>query len=246
VSEDRLADLLRRLRSGEVEVDEALRSLRDLPFEELGYARLDHHRPLRTGCAEVVFGQGKTPSQVAEILGRLAERDGRALATKVQSSDASVILEGVQGSYDEASRLLWVGDIPEPDPGRRVAVLSAGTADQPIAREAELTARYYGCAVETHFDVGVAGLHRALDARARIDGVRAAVVVAGMDGALPSVMAGLLPCPVIAVPTSVGYGASFGGLAALLTMLNCCAPGVAVVNIDNGFGGAYLAQQIAS
>jgi NCAIR mutase (PurE)-related protein len=224
-----------------------METLRELPYEDIGYARLDHHRALRTGAAEVVFGPGKPPDQLAEIMRRLAEVHGRSLATKVPRETAAAVLPELPGAtYYEDCGALVLGGLPEPKPSWRVAVLSAGTSDLPVAREAELTARYLGCAVQTHFDVGVAGLHRAVEARSHLDGVRAAVVVAGMDGALPSVMGGMLSCPVIAVPTSVGYGASFEGLAALLTMLNCCAPGVAVVNIDNGFGAGHLAYQIAS
>jgi pyridinium-3,5-biscarboxylic acid mononucleotide synthase len=247
VSPDKLRDLLEDVRAGRVDVAAAMAELRDLPYENLGYARLDHHRALRTGSAEVVFGKGKPPSQLAEIMRRLACKNGRSLATKVPPEVAAAVSRELpEAHYSEDCGALVLGDMPEPRTAWRVAVLSAGTADLPIAREAELTAQYLACNVQTYFDVGVAGLHRTLDACQRMEGVRAAVVVAGMDGALPSVLGGLLPCPVIAVPTSIGYGASFEGLAALLTMLNCCAPGVAVVNIDNGFGAGYLAHQIAS
>lgn len=239
-----LTEMLERVRAGEMAVPDAVQLLRDVATEDLGFARLDHHRPLRTGDAEVVLGTGKTPGQIAQICKSFLAKNGRVLVTKVDPAAVMHVMEEVDGLTHEVG-LLYGGEMPEPRREWGVAVLSAGTADLPIAKEAELTARYYGCAVATHFDVGVAGLHRTLGAQRQIGDARAVIVAAGMDGALPSVMAGLLSCPVIAVPTSVGYGASFEGLAALLTMLNCCAPGVAVVNIDNGFGAGYVAYQIA-
>ncbi len=226
-------------------MEDAMTRLRDLPFEDLGFARLDHHRSLRTGAAEVVFGPGKTASQLQEILSRIAEKHGRALATKVPLDIASSV-SLPEAVYVDDCGILRVGSNHLLHPDWPVAVVCAGTADLPIAREAEETARYYGVAVTCHFDVGVAGLHRILEVRPELATMRAVVVVAGMDGALASVVGGLVPCPVIAVPTSVGYGASFEGIGPLLTMLNCCAPGVAVVNIDNGFGAAYMAFRIAS
>jgi NCAIR mutase (PurE)-related protein len=247
VNRDKLVRLLQDVQDGNASVEEAVEALRDLPYEDLGFARIDHHRPIRTGAAEVVFGPGKTADQLAQILQRLAEKNGRSLATKVVPPVATEVLAMLPGAVHLSDcGILRLGELPEPRPDWRVAVVCAGTADLPVAREAEETARFLACSVETHFDIGVAGLHRTLAVRDKLAGARAVIVVAGMDGVLPSVIGGLLAGPVIAVPTSAGYGASFQGLGPLLTMLNCCAPGVAVVNIDNGFGAAYLAYQIAA
>ncbi|MEN3002555.1 MAG: nickel pincer cofactor biosynthesis protein LarB [Armatimonadota bacterium] len=235
----RLRQLLQAVRAGTLSVDEALDQLRDLPYETLEFARIDHHRALRKGFPEVVFGQGKTPEQVALLVERLAAR-GRVLATRVDPAQYEAVRQRVpQAVYHPEARALTVGDFPEPPEHPYGVVVSAGTADLPVAQEAALTARFMGARVETLFDVGVAGIHRVLDHRALLWEARAIVVVAGMEGALASVIGGLVACPVIAVPTSVGYGAHLGGLAPLLTMLNSCAPGVCVVNIDNGFGAGY-------
>jgi len=236
---ERLRELLQAVQSGALSVDDALRQLRDLPYETLEFARIDHHRALRKGFPEVVFGQGKTPEQVAVLVERLAAK-GRVLATRIDPAQFEAVQARVpQATYHPEARALTVGDFPEAPEHPYGVVVSAGTADLPVAQEAALTARFMGVRVETLFDVGVAGIHRVLDHRALLMEAGAIVVVAGMEGALASVIGGLVPCPVIAVPTSVGYGAHFGGLAPLLTMLNSCAPGVCVVNIDNGFGAGY-------
>ncbi len=236
---DWLRELLKAVQAGTLTIEQALRELRDLPYETLGYARIDHHRALRKGFPEVVFGQGKTPEQVALIVERLATK-GRVLATRIDPSQYEAVRARVpQAVYHPEARALTVGEFPQPSERPYGVVVSAGSADLPVAQEAVLTARFMGVRVETLFDVGVAGIHRVLDHRALLMDAGAIVVVAGMEGALASVVGGLVACPVIAVPTSVGYGAHFGGLAPLLTMLNSCAPGVCVVNIDNGFGAGY-------
>ena len=243
MDEKQLRSLLRRVKSGAVSERDALEQLRHMPFEDLGHARLDHHRALRTGQAEVVFGANKTPEQVIEIASALHRRGQLVLVTRVPEATRVAVLEALPHAvFHAAGRALTLGRIQK---GRGlVAVVSAGTADQPVAAEAALTARCLGANVETFEDVGVAGLHRLLHVRPRLDIARVIVAVAGMEGALPSVVAGLVRAPVIAVPTSVGYGASFGGIAALLAMLNSCASGVSVVNIDNGFGAGFQAALI--
>jgi pyridinium-3,5-biscarboxylic acid mononucleotide synthase len=240
----RLRELLRSLQSGAVSVDEAVEALAYLPYEDIGEARIDHHRSVRQGRPEVVFGEGKSPEQIAEIVLALLRHSPRAMVTRAVPDAAERLLEVVPDAlYHPAARLLIVDREPlERVPG--VCVVSAGTSDLPVAEEAALTAETMGNGVDRVHDVGVAGLHRVLDCLPTLRRARAVVVVAGMDGALPSVVGGLVSAPVIAVPTSVGYGASFGGIAALLTMLNSCAPGVSVVNIDNGFGAGVLAAMI--
>ncbi|MCS6923000.1 MAG: nickel pincer cofactor biosynthesis protein LarB [Fimbriimonadales bacterium] len=237
---ERLRALLESVARGAVPVETALDALRDLPYQNLGFARVDHHRALRKGFPEVVFCQGKTPEQVAAIVARLAER-GRVLATRATEAHFQAVRAQLpQAVYHAQARAITVGEPPRPESEQSYGVvLAAGTADIPVAEEAVLTARMMGARVETLYDVGVAGIHRLLEHLPLLHGARAIVVVAGMEGALPSVVGGLVRCPVIAVPTSVGYGAHFGGLAPLLTMLNACAPGVVVVNIDNGFGAGY-------
>ena len=239
----RIEALLAAVAAGEVGVEEAVARLRSLPFRDLGFAKLDTHRPLRTGHSEVVFGAGKRPDQLLAIVEELAAGGGPVMVTRL-SPEAGEVLRGrfPEAVFDADAGAMVVGEPPEPR--GRVAVLCAGTADIPVAAEAALTATSMGSRVERHWDVGVAGLQRLLAVRESLAGMRAVVVVAGMEGALPSVVGGLVGVPVIAVPTSVGYGASFGGLAALLAMLNSCAPGVAVVNVDNGFGAGYLAHVI--
>ena len=242
-----LRDLLARVRAGDVAIEAALEELKTLPFRELGHvATVDHHRSLRLGFPEVVLGLGKTAVQIAAILGELAATGANVLATRVSAEQAAAVLPLVAAArYEAEARAVVVEQQPIPDRGRgTIAIVSAGTGDLPVAEEAHLTARLLGNRVERIYDVGVAGVHRTL---ARLDVLRAAevlVVVAGMEGALPSLVAGLVERPVIAVPTSIGYGASFGGLAALLGMLAGCGPGVTVVNIDNGFGAAYAAALV--
>lgn len=244
--EAKLRHLLAQVQSGDVNVAEALDRLRDLPFEDLGFARVDHHRALRRGVPETVFCEGKTPQQVAAIVERLAARHERVLATRAGPAVFEVVKAAVpSANYHPLGRVIVVGEMPPVGPeAPYVLVVTAGTSDLPVAEEAALTARTCGSRVERLTDVGVSGLHRLLDARPLLHEANVVVVVAGMEGALPSVVGGLVACPVIAVPTSIGYGASFGGLAALLAMLNSCAPGVTVVNIDNGFGAGYSAHLI--
>ncbi len=241
-----LEKLLQKVRSGKVEVEEAMRQLRTLPFEDLGFAKLDHHRRLRTGYPEVIFCQGKTTEQILKILDRLSQRNPRVLATRATPEVfAEVGRHFPSARYYESARIVAVGEEPaEKELTGSVLVITAGTADIPVAEEAAVTARMLGSRVERLFDVGVAGLHRLLSHQEKLAAAKVIVVVAGMEGALASVVGGLVEQPVIAVPTSVGYGASFGGLAALLSMLNSCAAGVTVVNIDNGFGAGYFAHLI--
>ncbi|CUU36305.1 MAG: nickel pincer cofactor biosynthesis protein LarB [Armatimonadetes bacterium] len=234
-----LKALLQAVAEGRVSPEQALEQLRLLPYESVEFARIDHHRALRKGFPEVVFCTGKTPEQVAEIVARLVPH-GRVLATRATLEQYEAVRQRVpEAVYHPEARAIRVGEFPEAPETPYGVVVSAGTADIPVAEEAALTARMMGVAVRTLYDVGVAGLHRLLEHLPMLMEARAIVVVAGMEGALPSVVGGLVPCPVIAVPTSVGYGAHFGGLAPLLTMLNTCAPGVSVVNIDNGFGAGY-------
>lgn len=243
-----LNTLLEGVRSGQIVVEDAVRQLRSLPFEDLGFARIDHHRTLRQGAPEVVFCQGKTPEQTAAIFETLAQRNRYVLGTRATSEHYEAVAAVLpEAEWHEQARIVRVLRAPvRTDQSRYIAVLTAGTSDIPVAEEAAITAETLGSRVERAYDVGVAGLHRLLERKEMIFGAHALVVVAGMEGALPSVVGGLVRRPVIAVPTSVGYGASFDGLAALLAMLNCCASGVAVVNIDNGFGAGYFAHMISN
>jgi NCAIR mutase (PurE)-related protein len=242
----KLRALLEDLRDGRSSVDDALSSLRDLPFEDIGFARVDHHRALRQGAAEVVLGQWKTAEQIVGILRAILSRGQNALVTRVDPASARVIEAQVEGAhYDTSARTITVEKTPIAIVGRKpIAIVTAGTADLPVADEAAVTARMLGNEVLRVTDVGVAGIHRLFDARPTLERAGVVIVVAGMEGALPSVLGGLLRQPLIAVPTSVGYGVQFQGLAPLLTMLNSCASGVMVVNIDNGFGAAFAATQI--
>lgn len=246
MTRDRLAELLEAVRAGRLEVGAALEELRRLPFEDLEFAKVDHHRALRQGFPEVVFGQGKTPEQVAAIVSRIRAAGANALVTRATAEQfARVAAAAPEAAFHEAARAITAASGPVPRTGKgTVLVLSAGTSDQAVAEEARVTAEFLGNEVRTIRDVGVAGLHRLLAHSAELAGARVLIVVAGMEGALPSVVGGLVDKPVIAVPTSVGYGASFGGIAALLGMLNSCASGVTVVNIDNGFGAGYAASLI--
>ncbi len=240
-----LRDLLRGLQTHDVSVEEAMSRLRDLPYQDLEFAKLDHHRPLRTGSPEVVLGRGKTPDQVTAIVSALKGRGHPVLVTKTDRETYDRVRQDTpEAFYNELASAIAV---PLPDAPRQregVVVVTAGTADLGVAEEAVLTAELMGSRVTRVCDVGVAGLHRLLDHLLVIRQARTIVVVAGMDAALAAVLAGLVRVPIIAVPTSAGYGSSFEGLAALLSMLNSCAPGVAVVNIDNGFGAGYMAAQI--
>jgi len=243
----KLRNVLQSVQNGDLNVDEALTTLHKLPYEDLGYAHLDHHRVLRQGVPEVVFAQGKTPQQVVEIMGRLAEQNALVMASRADDVAYQAVKDAMpEAKYHAMARIITVGQEPSrPDESESyVLVVSAGTSDMPVAEEAAVTAELLGSRVERLYDVGVSGIHRLLGHFTLLSEARAIVVVAGMEGALASVVGGLVACPAIAVPTSVGYGASFGGLAALLAMLNSCAAGVAVVNIDNGFGAGYLANII--
>ncbi|MCY4402205.1 MAG: nickel pincer cofactor biosynthesis protein LarB [Candidatus Poribacteria bacterium] len=241
---EKLTTLLEKVKSGEVEVSEALQSLRTLPFEDLGFSKIDHHRQLRTGFPEVIFCEGKTDSQVAKISERILNVGQPLLATRAtpQMYEAVKAIHP-EARYNELGRTISVLH-SEKEGKEGVLVVSAGTSDLPVAEEAAETAYMMGNPPERLYDVGVAGLHRLIGNHEKLLNARVIIVVAGMEGALPSVVGGLVDIPVIAVPTSVGYGASFGGLAALLGMLNSCASGVTVVNIDNGFGAGYSAALI--
>lgn len=239
-----VGELLRKVRDGEMEISQAEEQLKNLPYEDLGYAKLDFHRKLRTGFGETVFCQGKPDAYLVEIYKKIYDRDGEVLGTRASREQYELVRQVVpQVEYDPISRILKV----EPGDKKRtgnVVVCTGGTADIPVAEEAAQTAEYFGCRVDRVFDVGVAGIHRLLSKRERIQAANCVVAVAGMEGALGTAVAGLVDCPVIAVPTSVGYGASFHGLSALLTMINSCANGISVVNIDNGYGAGYIATQI--
>ncbi|MGA2886833.1 MAG: nickel pincer cofactor biosynthesis protein LarB [Terracidiphilus sp.] len=240
-----IESLLNEVREGRTAVNEALDRLRDLPFEDLGFAKLDHHRALRTGMPEVIFAAGKTAAQVAAIFARMAHAGGNALATRA-SREMFEAVHAIEprAEYHETARAITLTQTT-PVPGKgTIAVICAGTSDLPIAEEAAVTARLMGNMVELIADVGVAGIHRLLAQKSSLQAARVLIVCAGMEGALPTVVGGLVNAPVLAVPTSVGYGASFGGIAALLGMLNTCSPNVSVVNIDNGFGAACIASLI--
>lgn len=273
-----LRQMLEGVKNGDVDVEEAVKALKMAPFEDLGYAKIDHHRAIRQGAAEVIYGAGKTPEQIVGIARVMRERGQRRILITRMSTEAAAVLYrdiyetnglksqteesgiGDQGlpasdrkdatemlvsfSYDPLSRVGIVGEIPEPDGIGTVVVATGGTSDIPVAEEAAKTAEILGNRVVRLFDVGVAGIHRLMAHREEIMTAEVIVAIAGMEGALASVIGGMADCPVIAVPTSVGYGASFGGLSALLSMLNSCASGVSVVNIDNGFGAGYLASMI--
>ena len=240
-----LKELLGSFKAGEIGVDEVLGRLRDLPFESLGYAHIDHHRPLRCGMPEVIYCPGKTTEQIVEIFARLAEKGTNVLAARTDRQTYEAVAKVTGGAeFEEQARVIVLRqEEVEPSPGH-IAVVTAGTSDIPVAEEARVTAEALNQRVETIYDVGVAGLHRLLGHSEQLVGANAIVVVAGMEGALASVVGGLVAVPVIGVPTSVGYGASFGGIAPLLTMLNSCAAGVCVVNIDNGFAGGCIAAMI--
>ncbi len=236
--------LLRQVKDGEVEISEAEELLKNLPYEEMGYAKLDFHRKLRTGFGETVFCQGKPDEYLIEIYQRIYDRDGEVLGTRATKEQYELVKRRIsQVVYDPVSRILKIEREGKERKGN-VIVCTGGTADIPVAEEAAQTAEYFGCMVDRIYDVGVAGIHRLLSKRERLAGANCIVAAAGMEGALGTVVAGLVECPVIAVPTSVGYGASFHGLSALLTMINSCANGISVVNIDNGYGAGYVATQI--
>lgn len=240
-----LRKILEKVQSQEIPVEQAMQELSILPYEELGFAQIDHHRSLRSGLPEVIFGRGKTCKQIITIATSLISRSDRLLITQTSLEVYQSLRKAIDDAvYHPLARAITVNRCHDQINKPGIIVISAGTADIPVAEEAVVTAELMGNRVEKIYDIGVAGLHRLLDKLPRLRTAKVLVVVAGMEGALPGVIGGLVPVPVIAVPTSTGYGASFDGLAALLTMLNSCAPGVAVVNIDNGFGAGYLAGLI--
>jgi NCAIR mutase (PurE)-related protein len=237
--------LFEKVRGGKLSPDEAVERLRHMPFEDLGFAKVDHHRALRTGMPEVVFGLGKTPAQVAQIFARLAKHGGNVLATRVSEVQFAAVKKRVsKAEYRELARAILLRRDRTKYGKGTIVVVSAGTSDIAVAEEAVVTAEAMGNDVQHLYDVGVAGIHRLLANRSVLSRARVLVVCAGMEGALPSVVGGMVGVPVIAVPTSVGYGAAFQGLAALLGMMNSCASNVSVVNIDNGFGAGYVAGLI--
>ncbi len=263
-------ELLEKVKNGQVDVDEAVLKLREAPFDDLGFAKVDHHRALRQGMAEVIYGAGKTPQQIYDIAQNMLEHGQKTiLITRMSEKAKYVFLQHdaidrrlqemfrpenwgddeeserkMSLYYDELSHVGIVGEKPAPDGVGKIVIATGGTSDVPVAEEAALTAECFGNEVVRLYDVGVAGIHRLFAHEEEIMNARCIVAIAGMEGALASVIGGLADCPVIAVPTSVGYGANFGGLSALLSMLNSCASGVSVVNIDNGFGAGYLASMI--
>ncbi|HVW78161.1 MAG TPA: nickel pincer cofactor biosynthesis protein LarB [Alloacidobacterium sp.] len=245
MTRDAILALLRQVESGTMQSADALEKLSNLPFEDAGFVKIDHHRSLRLGLPEVIYSAGKTPEQVAEIFARMALAGGDVIATRADHATWNTVRQMVpEATYHAAARIIGLRQTSTSPSAGPIAVLCAGTSDIPVAEEAAVTAEYLGTHVHRIYDVGVAGLHRLLAQHAMLREARAVIVCAGMEGALPSVVGGLVAAPVIAVPTSVGYGAAFGGLTALLGMLNSCAPNVAVVNIDNGFGAAYVAAMM--
>jgi pyridinium-3,5-biscarboxylic acid mononucleotide synthase len=245
VNAESIRKLFEQVRQGKLAPDEAVDRLRHLPFEDLGFAKVDHHRALRAGMPEVIFGQGKTPAQVAGIFSRLAKHEGNVLVTRADEKQFAAVKKKFRlAEYRELARAIVLKRGSNSYGKGTIAVVSAGTSDIPVAEEALVTAELMGNTVQHFYDVGVAGIHRLLANREALTKARVVIVCAGMEGALPSVVGGLVGVPVIAVPTSIGYGASFQGLAALLGMLNSCASNVSVVNIDNGFGAGYVASLI--
>jgi len=245
VTEDQILRILEEFKSGALNGTEALHRLRSLPFEDLGFANIDHHRSLRQGFPEVVFGAGKTIEQVAHIVEAMNKHEHNILVTRITAEHFNRVKQLVpEAEFHEGARAIVVRKDNRVIGKGTAMVVSAGTSDMPVAEEAVVTLKVMGNKVDALYDVGVAGLHRLLDRRERLTEARVVIVVAGMEGALPSVVAGLVAAPVIAVPTSIGYGASFGGVAALLGMLNSCASNVSVVNIDNGYGAAVVASLI--
>ena len=240
-----LQTLLEQVANGGVKPEEALLQIKTEPYKDMGFAKLDTHRGIRQGMAEVIYGAGKTKEQILKIAqAMLTEQEKTVLITRMSQEAADYVKQYLDLKYDEMSRTGRIGDIPKPDGAGKIVIATGGTSDMPVAEEAALTAEIYGNEVIRLYDVGVAGMHRLMDHVEEIMSARVIVAIAGMEGALASVIGGMADCPVIAVPTSVGYGANFGGLSALLSMLNSCASGISVVNIDNGFGAGYLASMI--
>ena len=240
-----LRNILEQTAAGTISIDDALLKLKTAPFDDLGFAKTDHHRALRQGMAEVIYGEGKTEEQIEKIADNLMNNGQETvLITRLDSEKADKIRKNFKLKYYELARIGVIGELPLPDAESRIIVATGGTSDIPVAEEAAVTAEVLGNKITRLYDVGVSGLHRLLAHKEEIMSAKVIIAVAGMEGALASVIGGLADCPVIAVPTSVGYGAAFGGIAALLSMLNSCASGVSVVNIDNGFGAGYLASMI--
>ncbi|MDR1630177.1 MAG: nickel pincer cofactor biosynthesis protein LarB [Oscillospiraceae bacterium] len=245
MSKKEILEILNSVQAGALSPEEALLQLRMEPFSNLGYAKPDHHRSLRQGVAEVIYGAGKTPEQIAGIVQSLSANGQKTiLITRLSPESAEELKKSLEFTYHTQSHVAVVGDLPKPDGIGKIVVATGGTSDLHVAEEAALTAETLGNEVVRLYDVGVAGLHRLLSNLDAVMSARVVIAIAGMEGALASVLGGLADCPVIGVPTSVGYGASFGGISALLSMLNSCASGVSVVNIDNGFGAGYLASMI--
>ena len=245
MTKENLTRLLQNVREGTVSIDDAVVALKEAPFTDLGYAKVDHHRELRQGAAEVIYGAGKTPEQIRSIVRSMQENGQKGiLITRMREEAVKEFSDTESFRFYETARIGFLGEIPEPDGNGTVVVACAGTSDLPVAEEAAVTAELLGNTVTRLYDVGVSGIHRTLSHLDEIMTANVVISIAGMEGALTSVLGGLADCPVIGVPTSVGYGASFGGVAALLAMLNSCASGTAVVNIDNGFGAGYLASMI--
>ncbi len=245
MEQSKIKAYLEQVAQGTMTVDEAVLKLKEEPFEDLGFAKIDHHRALRQGMAEVIYGAGKTKEQILKIAEAMQERGQETvLITRMSEEAAAYVGERIGLSYDALSHVGIVGHLPEKTGKGTIVVATGGTSDIPVAEEAAMTAEAFGNDVNRLYDVGVAGLHRVLSRMDELMSARVVIAIAGMEGALASVLGGLVDCPVIAVPTSVGYGAAFGGVAALLSMLNSCASGVSVVNIDNGFGAGYLASMI--
>ena len=245
MNEEKIKSLIDRIRSGELTNDDAVGILKTLPYEDIDYACIDHHRPIRTGQPEVIYSEGKTDNQVKEIALRLIANNSVVMATRASNELFEFLKPFFKKiTYNSHGRIIIIGDIPAPVTDKRILVITGGTTDIPVAEEAAVTAEVMGSPVDRLFDVGIAGVHRILSKINLLQSANVIVAVAGMEGALPSFAAGLVSRPVIAVPTSVGYGANFGGVSALLTMINSCVPGVSTVNIDNGFGAGYLAAII--
>jgi NCAIR mutase (PurE)-related protein len=245
MEQQEIRQLLHRVSTGEVSVNDAVLKLKMAPFEDLGFAKLDAHRGIRQGVAEVIYGAGKTPEQIKKIAEVMLEKGQKTiLITRLDLKAADTLREGLPLTYHEIGRIGIVGDMPNASGLGEIVIATGGTSDMPVAEEAALTAEALGNRVVRLYDVGVAGLHRLLSHMEEIMRASVIIAIAGMEGALASVIGGLADCPVIAVPTSIGYGASFNGLSALLSMLNSCSSGVSVVNIDNGFGAGYLASMI--
>lgn len=241
-----IRNLLEKVKNGDIDIDLAIDKLKDLPYEDIGYANIDHHRQIRNGYPEVIYCEGKSDEHILGIIKRMNEKGSNILGTRCRKDTYKKIRNIYPNcEYEELSRILKIENKPIKNIGKgKIVVVTGGTSDIPVADEAYYTAKFLGNEVERVYDVGVAGIHRLLNKMNILKSARVLIVIAGMEGALPSVVGGLVDVPVIAVPTSVGYGANFGGLSALLTMLNSCASGISVVNIDNGFGAGYLAATI--